>query len=116
MAERALSYPIRHPEDEALCRLYRPMLEAEGFRWAPDAEAQRFSFERGDGLQYRTGGAIGELPFGFHGVFNFCSVLTLEALEQRIAAANDYAKSKSEWREMLRLRQAMYFPDAPLVT
>jgi hypothetical protein len=98
-------YPVDHPEDDTLCRRYRPMLEAEGFRWAPDAAAVRFSFERGNGSVYRAGGPIGTPPFGFHGAFNFPAVLTPEALDQRIAAANDYAKGKLEWREMLQQRR-----------
>jgi len=108
-------YPLAHPEDDALCRRYRPMLEAEGFRWAPESVAWRFSFERGKGSQYLPDGAIGRMPFGFHGAFNFCELLTLEGLDQRFAAANDYVKGKAEWREMLDRYRAMYFPDATLL-
>jgi hypothetical protein len=111
LAHHRLRYPLSHPEDDALCRRYRPMLEAEGFRWAPDAVAQRFSFERGDGSQYRAGGAIGTFPFGFHGAFNFPDVLSMAELDGRIAAANDYATGKIEWREMLKRRCERYFPD-----
>jgi hypothetical protein len=82
-------------------------LRKRAFRWAPDDVATRFSFERGDGSQ---SAALAAMPFGFHGIFNFPSVLSLNDLDQRIAVANDYAKSKVEWREMLHIRRAMYFP------
>lgn len=50
-------------EDVAICRTYRPHLEAaHGIRFAPEAVADRFSFE----ASY-----FDELPFGFHGLFNF---------------------------------------------
>jgi hypothetical protein len=93
LAEHSERYPLVHPEDDALCRSYRPMLEAEGFRWAPDSVAQRFSFERGHPTSP---------TFGFHGAFNFPDVLGLSALHGRIAAATDYATSKIEWREMMQ--------------
>jgi len=49
-------------EDKILCRLYRRPLEAErGVRFAPEALADRFSYER----------ATPSAPtFGFHGLFN----------------------------------------------
>jgi hypothetical protein len=50
-------------EDVAICRTFRPYLEAaHGIRFAPEAVADRFSFE----ASY-----FDELPFGFHGLFNF---------------------------------------------
>lgn len=52
-----------HPEDVAICRVNRVMLETRhGVRFAPPDVAARFSFER----QPPTG-----RPFGFHGIFNF---------------------------------------------
>lgn len=49
---------LRHPEDSAICRRYRPRLEANGFKFAPFKLAQQFSIEcvKYDGK-----------PFGFHG-------------------------------------------------
>jgi hypothetical protein len=114
VAQHRALYPVGHPEDDRLCRRYRQMLEAEGFRWAPDAVADRFSFERGNGAQYRPGGDIGEFPFGFHGAFNFVSVLSSEVLEQRIAAASDYVIGKLEWREMLQQRFEKYGIGGPV--
>jgi hypothetical protein len=96
LAHHRERYPLAHPEDDALCRRYRPMLEADGgFQWAPESVAQRFSFERG---------ATDSLPFGFHGAFNFPDVMNLADLDSRLAAANDYAMSKIEWAEMLKRR------------
>jgi hypothetical protein len=51
-------------EDVAICRAFRPLLEAEHrIRFADEALADRFSFE----AAYPIG-----KPFGFHGLFNFC--------------------------------------------
>jgi hypothetical protein len=99
LVNRRLRYPLAHPEDDALCRQYRPMLEAEGFRWAPESVAQRFSFERGPAGP----------TFGFHGAFNFPDVLNSAELDRRIAAATDYATSKIEWHEMLQRCRDKYF-------
>jgi len=51
-------------EDETIGRSFRPLLEREyGVRFADEALADRFSFE----AAYPIG-----MPFGFHGLFNFC--------------------------------------------
>jgi Protein of unknown function (DUF5672) len=84
-------FPLtQRPEDDLLCRVYRPALEAHGFRWAPERLARQFSFER-------------DTPrpaFGFHGIFNLPNVLSPERLAERMALANDYVRGKSEWREI----------------
>jgi tetratricopeptide (TPR) repeat protein len=50
------------PEDEMICRHYRPMLESRyGMRFAPPEVADRFSFE----TTYPQ-----SIPLGFHGLFN----------------------------------------------
>ena len=50
-------------EDVAICRAYRPLLEADhGIRFASEPVADRFAFE----ATYPKG-----MPFGFHGLFNF---------------------------------------------
>ena len=50
------------PEDEMICRHYRPMLESRyGMRFSPPEVADRFSFE----TTYPQG-----RPLGFHGLFN----------------------------------------------
>jgi hypothetical protein len=45
IAETKDRYPLIMPGDDSLCRRYRPALEVEGFRWAPEELAARFSFE-----------------------------------------------------------------------
>ena len=56
-----------HPEDVAICRVNRPLLESRhGIRFADKKTAERFSFERS---------ATGEPTFGFHGIFNMIPVL-----------------------------------------
>lgn len=58
-------YPcINTLDDDLLCRKYRPMLQDEGFSWAPDDVALDFAFEvvRPD---------TNARHFGFHACFNF---------------------------------------------
>ena len=56
-----------HPEDIALCRTYRNLLEREhGVNFAPLALARRFAYENDD-----SQGAT----FGFHGAYNLPRVL-----------------------------------------
>ena len=81
IAENGDKYPHAEPSDEVLCRTYRPALEAEGFRWAPEDVALRFSFER-------TGWTPASRHFGFHGVFNWPRVLTRERLIERLSLCN----------------------------
>jgi hypothetical protein len=91
VACRRLDYPLGHPEDDTLCRRYRPMLEAEGFRWAPESVAQRFSFEHGPAGP----------TFGFHGCFRWPDVLSDDGWRARLPLANDYIRSTPGWEHML---------------
>lgn len=51
-----------HPEDNMLCKVYRPYLEAKyGFKWAPVELADKFSFELKNPAQK---------TFGFHNFFH----------------------------------------------
>lgn len=77
-------------EDDLLCRKYRQSLESQGFRWAPEKLARKFSFERDDPRK----------TFGFHGSFNFPHVLSSDLLLKRKSLANDYIRSKRDWREL----------------
>lgn len=67
---RALQDPaieITHPEDQAICRIYRDYLERRyAIAFAPDDVADRFAFEH---IEPTT------LPFGFHGVINLARFL-----------------------------------------
>lgn len=93
------SLPFAHPEDDALCRRYRPLLEAKGFAWAPVELAARFSFERVACFPLRD-------IFGFHGMFNWPHVLSDEQIEERVAKAPDYVL-KSVHYDQMRLQQAV---------
>jgi tetratricopeptide (TPR) repeat protein len=54
-------------EDTTIGRTFRPLLEREhGIRYASEAIADRFAFE----AAYPAG-----MPFGFHGLYNFCRVV-----------------------------------------
>lgn len=88
-AGRAPGFRASHPEDVAICRMNRSLLEREhGIRFADRATAARFSFER-------------EAPagptFGFHGIFNMIPVLGADRfwemyrqLDDRSSAFVDY--------------------------
>jgi hypothetical protein len=61
-----------HPEDVAICRQYRPLLEQRyGIRFAPEAVAERFSFEST---------TPPDVPFGFHALHNMWVCLKHEEL------------------------------------
>lgn len=69
------------PEDEMICRRHRPMFEARyGIRFAPEALARRFSFERI---------LPGRSTFGFHGAFNVWRALDGRALGAWLSALTD---------------------------
>ena len=63
--------PALHPEDDFICRQYRPTLEKLGIRFADRGMADRFAFERGE-----PQGSC----FGFHGAFNFWRTISRQAL------------------------------------
>lgn len=92
------SLPFAHPEDDALCRKYRPRLEHAGFTWAPVELASRFSFERTAMCPLKD-------IFGFHGMFNWPHVLSPEAIEERVALAPDYVLRHVHYDQM-RMAQA----------
>ena len=62
MRDKSFPFVPNVPEDDQICRLYRPRLCADfGIRFAPESIADRFSYER----------SLPEGPsFGFHGLFN----------------------------------------------
>jgi hypothetical protein len=93
VVEHNLQCPESEPEDVVLCQVYRPLLESNGLRWAPVELAQQFSFEGGEPA---SGGS-----FGFHDCGNWPRILNREKLNQRLARANAYVKSKPGWAAML---------------
>jgi hypothetical protein len=96
IAEQREKFPLGHPEDDFLCRRYRPELERAGFRWAPIDLASRFSFER-------TGFSGLDRHFGYHGIFNWPRVFSLAALQERtlLALANNYLNHPKHLGELL---------------
>jgi len=87
LVQRREYFPMRHPEDEVLCRRYRRAIEEEGsFSWAPEPVALDFAFEYG---HYPP-----TTPFGFHGIFNWPRVLEYARLMERvrIAERSDYIR------------------------
>ncbi len=108
------AFPVRHPEDDAICRTYRPALEQLGMRFADEATAMRFSTE------------VVETPhpsFGFHGLFNlwrFVPARELDALLDRVdpraltsiptfTLLANYAVLR-RWREAASLLRRMPLP------
>jgi hypothetical protein len=74
-------------EDIIICRRCRPQLEVQGIRFAPEAVARRFSYERIP----PSGG-----EFGFHGSFNLVRLLSsnhaarlIRSLEPELLARNE---------------------------
>jgi hypothetical protein len=78
LATNSEEYPTIMPEDNTLCRVYRPRLPQ--FKWAPEEAAQAFAFER-------VRPALDSRHFGFHGMFNWPFVLSYEGFNERMAAA-----------------------------
>lgn len=83
-------FVVEHPEDVAICRSNRALLESKhGLSFAPAEEAGRFSVERsGDVRQC----------FGFHGAFHLIRVLgperfwqIYEGLDERQSVFTDFA-------------------------
>ena len=56
VAEHRETFPLGHPEDDVLCRRYRPELERAGFRWASERSGVAL-FIRADRL-FRTRPAL----------------------------------------------------------
>ncbi len=79
-------------EDTTIGRAFRPLLEREhGIRFAPDALADRFSFE----AAYPIG-----RPFGFDGLFNFCRT---EPPDEIAALAPEFTDAIARSPQLLQL-------------
>lgn len=93
------------PEDEAICRKYRPLLEDRyGIRFAPDEVADAFSFE----TTYPK-----SMPLGFHGLYNMWMFLPPEELEEfasRMTEATvrsiQYLQLAKNYRDLQRHEEA----------
>lgn len=80
-------------EDVIISRLFRPQLEAQGIRFAPENVARRFSYER-----TRTTGK----EFGFHGAFNLVKHLPSGEAVDLFRSLEPNMLAKSEQLELLR--------------
>jgi tetratricopeptide (TPR) repeat protein len=81
-------------EDITIGRAYRPLLEREyGIRYADDLLADRFAFE----AAYPTG-----LPFGFHGLYNFCRVVSQDELSSLAQSFSDAIARSLQLGQLLR--------------
>lgn len=94
------------PEDEAICRRYRPLLEQRyGIRFAPEAVAARFSFE----TTYPEG-----LPFGFHALYNMWMFIApdefdsfLGMLTPQILVSPQLLQLGRNYKDLGKTREAM---------
>ena len=89
----ALPFNGEVAEDVLICRLYRRELEEQGFRFAPESVARRFSFER-----TRSTGD----EFGFHGSFNLVRLVSREAALKIFRTLEPQVLARSERYELFR--------------
>lgn len=81
-------------EDTTICRTFRPQLEADyGIRFGSEALADRFAFE----AAYPSG-----MPFGFHGLYNFCRVMPSAELAALTAQFSDAIARSLQLGQLLR--------------
>jgi len=96
LAAHPKEFPIGSPEDDVLCRQYRPRLPQ--FKWADEKLAAEFSFERTR--------IPGGRSFGFHGMFNWPYVLTDAQIAARLLRATGYVLGSQHCSEMQALLAA----------
>lgn len=107
-APRAPTDPSVGAEDVAICRTFRPLLEREyGIRFASEALADRFAFE----AAYPVG-----LPFGFHGLYNFCRVVPPGQLAALVSQFSDAIAASLQLAQLIRncVALAQWAPAAAL--
>ena len=80
-------------EDVTISRACRPELESKGIRFAPEAIARRFSYERTPPLGRE---------FGFHGAFNLVRYLATGEAVQLFRSLEPNVLAKSEHYELFR--------------
>ncbi len=91
-------YPYEKPVDYVWHTTYRPKMEAEGFRWAPEELAYDFALER-----YRP--SAHSRHFGFHDCFCWPLVLDRKRLVERLALMDRYHWDKGKLQELLAVFQ-----------
>jgi len=81
-------------EDITIGRAFRPLLVREyGIRYADDALADKFAFE----AAYPVG-----MPFGFHGLYNFCRVVAPDDLARLAPGFSDAIARSLQLGQLLR--------------
>ncbi|MDE2210870.1 MAG: tetratricopeptide repeat protein, partial [Betaproteobacteria bacterium] len=81
-------------EDVTICRAFRPLLEREhAIRYASEALADRFAFE----AAYPAG-----MPFGFHGLYNFCRVVAPDELAALAPRFSDAIAASPQLGQLIR--------------
>ncbi len=86
-------------EDATIGRSFRPLLEREhGIRFADEALADRFSFE----AAYPIG-----MPFGFHGLFNFCRTVPAAELAALVPHFSDAIARSMQFAQLARNCRAL---------
>ena len=89
---RAPEFRPSHPEDLAIGRHNRALLEAQGLRFAPRALADTFSAERsGDPAS----------SFGYHGVWHMPRVIGREAFWQIYSGLDERTSAQYDFRSLL---------------
>lgn len=90
---RELPFEDSDAEDIHICRTCRPRLEQQGIRFADEAVARRFSFER----TAPTG-----VEFGFHGAFNLVGLLGPNEARSLFRDLEAQVLTPGEHRQLLR--------------
>ena len=95
---------LQGAEDETIGRAFRPLLEREhGIRFGSEALADRFAFE----ASYPIG-----KPFGFHGLFNFCRVMSSAEIAAIVPTLSDAVATSPQLLQLMRNCQALTQPEA----
>lgn len=100
LVDHVAEFPRDEPEDDVLCRRYRPYLESYGFKFAPIELASQFSIERSKVFGI-------DKHFGFHGIFNW-GLLSQARLDARLPLIPDYVKAKIEYQQLLEVLQKQH--------
>ena len=90
---RALPLGSEEAEDVVIARRFRSKLEERGLRFAPEAVARQFSFERT---------APTEREFGFHGAFNLVRYLSPKQRVKLFNSLEPGMLARNERWELLR--------------
>lgn len=94
LIEACAELPITNePEDVAICRTHRPMLEKRfGLRFAPEEVARRFAYERMRPTRQE---------FGFHGALNMVGLVSPQELRSLFSGLEPNLLNRREHRELL---------------